>query len=257
MKSVISPKYRMVLVDKVSEILWEEYKTYSDVEYYLKKWQEWYDDFNANFYIIKKRNSDNIDLKATLHEIDGDTLLKIAIEMGVETPDFIPTIPVFRNVIKSDYPSAHQTFEKAFKLSETEPDVAIGLANSAIESIIKEIMKDNRIKTKIKRNDTLYDLVTGILKEFVLFPNSDMPEEIKTIGSSLLAMCQSIEKLRSEKTFFHGKTEDDYIVTEPLYTFFIINTLTTIGLFLDSFYKTKYPKEVVENVVSFDEDLPF
>ncbi len=69
--------------------------------------------------------------------MDGETLIKIAIDLGVDTPDLIPSIPFFRNEIKAEYPTASQAFEKAYKEIEENPDIAIGLVNSALESIIK------------------------------------------------------------------------------------------------------------------------
>lgn len=73
-----------------------------------------------------------------------------------------------------------------------------------------------------------------------------MPIEIKTIGSSLLSISQSIEKLRSEKTNLHGKTHEDYIVTDSIYAHFVVNSVATIGLFLNSFYKNQFPRENTE-----------
>ena len=60
----------------------------------------------------------------------------MAIDLGVETPDFIPSIPVLKNELKSDFETASQTFEKAYKNVEEDPSLAIGLANSALESKI-------------------------------------------------------------------------------------------------------------------------
>ena len=237
-----------------------------DVEKYLEKWQEWEDKYDGSFHIgwvpqfeIKKNQNGNIDIKSTLHNINGETLLRIAIDLGVDTPDFIPLIPTFKNELKSNYITAYDTFVKAYKLIETDPSLAIGLANSALESIIKEILKDERINSKVKGTKTLYDLTSEILKVFQLFPNSDMPLEMKTIGSSLLSINQSIEKLRSEKTNVHGKTTEDYILCDSLYAYFIINSVATIGLFLNSYYKKKFPKIVNESLVNFDNsvELPF
>ncbi len=236
--------------------------TYKKVEAYINKWHEngdW-NNYCENFYIIQKKdkeNNDVIDLYKTLNEIDVETLLKIAIDLGVETPDFIPSIPTFRSKIKSSYETASQTFEKAFRQIEESPETAIGLANSALESIIKEILKDDSIKIKLDTKKTLYKLTIDILKEFQLFPNGNMLNEIKTIGSSLLAINQSIEKLRSEKTNFHGKTKEDYIIKDPLYTYFILNSVTTIGLFLMSFYKTKFLTAKQNIAETEDNDLPF
>jgi hypothetical protein len=257
MDEFISPKYQMKLIQDVHDAIWAEYKSYKDVRFYIGKWHIRNEDWNnswENFNIATKENGD-LDLLQTLHNIDGSTLLKIAIDIGVDTPDFIPLLPTFRNEIKSDYKTASATFEKAFKQVESHPDIAIGLANSALESIIKEILKDIRINSKIRQTATLYDLTIEILKVFQFYPDSDMPSEIKTIGSSLLAIDQSVEKIRSEKTTVHGKTFDDYIIQDSLYTYFIVNSIASIGLFLNSYYKKKFPKEIAEKTVY--DDLPF
>ena len=244
----------MQLIGNIETVIWKTYSSYKNVNFYIEKWQKWSSWDTPNFQIIKQQN-DTIDLLATLHNIDGDTLLKIAIDLGIDTPDFIPSIATFRNEIKSDYSTASSTFEKAFKNIEEHSDIAIGLANSALESIIKEIFKDERIKTKPKDGKTLYDLTIELLKEFQLFPNSNIPKEIKTIGSSLLSACQGIEKLRSEKTNLHGKTKDDYVIEDSLYAYFVVNSVTTVGLFLNSYYKSKLPKPKIESEI--DHDLPF
>jgi hypothetical protein len=257
MEQTLSPKYKMKLIKEVNQAIWDEFKSYKEVGFYVENWHDTQDDWNnhwENFNIRIKENGD-IDLLATLHNIEDKILLQMAIDIGVETPDFIPSIPLFRNAIKSDYKTASATFEKAFKQIEEHPDTAIGLANSALESIIKEILKDERINSKIKGTETLYDLAKVIFKEFQFSSNADLPMEIKTIGTSMLAINQSIEKLRSEKTNFHGKTKDDYVIQDSLYTYFIVNTVTTIGLFLNSYFKNKFPKPEIEEDI--DDGLPF
>lgn len=247
----------MKLVKSVHDAIWEEYKTYREVSLYIDKWHEVDEDWNnhwENFPIIKKESGD-IDLLRTLHSMNGSDLLKVAIDMGVDTPDFIPSIPTFKNELKSDFKTAYDTFTKAFKQIESDPSLAVGLANSALESIVKEILKDERIKSKTKGTETLYKLTTIIIKEFN-FLDSNHPVEIKTIGSSLLSISQSIEKLRSEKTDFHGKTEEDCLITDSIYTYFVVNAVTTVGLFLQSYFKTKLPKPPKE-VEEEHDDLPF
>jgi len=254
MNELISPKYQMKLASEVEQAIWDEYGSYKNVRHYIEKWYE-YDEQNfnwENFSIIEKEDK-RIDLNSTIHSMPGEILLKVAIDLGVDTPDFIPSIPTFKNEIKSEYITAYNTFTKAYKLIETDPSTAIGLANSALESIIKEILKDERISSKIKGNETLYKLSSIILKEFN-FTNSDNPKEIKTIGNSLLNINQAIEKLRSEKTNFHGKTNEDYLIEDTIYVYFVLNSIATVGLFLNKFYKTKYPKPEPEVE---DDGLPF
>lgn len=55
-------------------------------------------------------------MTSTLHTIDGETLIKIAIDLGLETSDFMPSIPLFKNELNSSYENASLTFEKAFIL---------------------------------------------------------------------------------------------------------------------------------------------
>ena len=255
----ISPRYQMSIVQNINDRLFELYKSYEDVANYLDKWHIVYDCYgdNENFYFFyKDEERKKLDVKKTLHHIDGETLLKIAIDLGVETPDYIPSIPVFKNELKSSYETASQTFEKAFKNVEEDPSLAVGLANSALESIIKEILKDDRIDVEWNEKDTLSNLIKSICKAFKLTTDSEMPNEIKTISSSLLNACKAIDDLRSDKTIFHGKMDSNYVLTEPLYAYFIVNAVSTVGLFLLNFYKLRLP-QIVKPVIEDIDDLPF
>lgn len=259
MNEKISPKYLMDLVSKIEKKIWLQYTSYKNALYYIEKWYEFHDDQNyswENFRIVKKDTGD-IDLLSTLHGIDGETILKIAIDLGIETPGFIPCTPQFKNTLKETYSSAFDSFEKAIKQIDEHPDVAIGLANSTLESIIKEIMHDVRIVINSSDKMTLYELTNCILKEFKLFPNKELPEEIMKIGSSLIQINQNIEKLRSNKTDLHGKTSIDYKITDSMYAYFVVNSVTTVGLFLDSYYKSKYPKEEIIEEDDQVDNLPF
>ena len=145
---------------------------------------------------------------------------------------------------------------KAFKQIETDPDVAIGLANSALESILKEILKDERLEISIKGSETLYDLTKKLVKKFN-FLDEEHPVEVKTIGSSLLAVCQAIENLRCNSTNFHGKTADDYLIDDTLYAYFIVNSVSTVGLYINSYYKELYPVQENLETANLEDDLPF
>lgn len=261
MNNKISPRYQMGIIQKINDRLFELYKSYDDVENYIEKWHEVYDYLgdNENFPIVFKDNErKKIDVKKTLHYVDGETLLKMAIDIGVETPDYIPCIPTFKNELKSNYEIASQTFDKAFKNVEEDPSLAIGLANSALESIIKEILKDTRINVQWSEKDTLSSLIKSICKAFQLNTDNSCPTEIRTIASSLINCSKAIEDLRSDKTILHGKMDGNYIVTDSIYAYFIVNAVTTIGLFLLNYYKTKYSTETSNASMIWDENnLPF
>lgn len=259
MNELVSPKYIMQLVNSVEDAIIKEYKNIKLRKIYLEKWHKtngelpvFNDNYWENFKISFDENHE-IDLLQTLHNMNGEDLLKIAIDLGVDTPDFIPSIPTFKNELKANYKTAYDTFTKAFKQIETDPSLAIGLANSALESIIKVILKDDRINLNLKGKETLFELTKLIVKKFNL--NDNHPTEMKTIGSSLISINQAIEGVRSNKTNFHGKTDGDYTINDSIYAYFIINTVTTVGLFLQSYYTTMYPKSIVVDVT--DDELPF
>ena len=144
------------------------------------------------------------------------------------------------------------------KAIETDPDTAIGLANSALESIVKEILRHPYIQSnKDVKKDTLHSLVCSLLKVFKLFPGENMPTEFNTIGSSLISIAKSIEGVRSERTNFHGKCNDDVVISDSMYAYMVVNSVTTVGLFLDSFFK-KYIKDTsIETEEQIVDDLPF
>ena len=261
MNQSISPKYQMDVVQKISICLFEQFRSYENVETYLSKWHQeerGWNNFWENFqFYYRDEAKKKIDAAKTLHNIDGETLLKIAIDLGIETPDYIPSIPTFKNELKSSYETASLTFEKAFRNVEIDPSLAIGLANSALESIIKEILKDSRINVTWSEKETLTKLIGNICKAFGLQSNGNFPKEIKTLASSLINAGKAIEDLRSDKTEFHGKTDGDLMIEDAVYAYFVVNATTTVGLFLLNFYKSNYPPVNNMPMAISDDGLPF
>ena len=257
----ISAVFRMELIEKLDKTIWSKYSSYKKVEQYVKLNQILYDNFgNANFDIVYV--NDKIQLLDTLGNIAQDepeVLIKMAIDLGVETPDFIPSIPTFRNKIKDDYKNASTSFEKAFQNIEKNPADAVGNANSVLESIIKEILSDSRFAhIPVVSNASSKKLVQEILKVFQLNPDSpELPSQMKSISSSFVTVAKAIEDLRSDNTLFHGQASEKYLISEPLYAYFVVNACATLGLFLIDFYEKKFPKIKMLNDDILDEELPF
>ena len=82
MDDLISPKYQMKLVKSVHDAIWNEYKSYKDVKLYIIKWNksdsDGWNNHWENFEIAYKESKE-IDLLQTLHNMSGTALLKIAI----------------------------------------------------------------------------------------------------------------------------------------------------------------------------------
>lgn len=246
----ISPKYMVLLIEKINDTLRDMFKSsrYEKVEWYILKWRNlWY-----NFMILKNEK-EQIRLLDTLNYInDNELIIKIAMDLWIETPWFIPAVSKIKNELKEENENIHDTFMKAFREVEENPSLAIWMANSTLESIIKTILQDNRIVFDKKDGDTLYKLSIKIIKIIWLDPK-DLPEEIKQIWSWLLSSCQWIENLRSTKTDFHWKTKNDIVIKNSTYAYFVVNAVSTIGLFLFEIYKENYPEKKTFN----PEDLPF
>ena len=246
----ISPKYILLLIEKIYNEMYDIFSIPKREKFawYMMKWKNlWY-----KFWIQWDENRE-IDLLSTLTNINNNELIiKIAMDLWIETPWFIPAVSKIKNELKEKNENIHDTFMKAFKEVEENPSLAIWMANSTLESIIKTILQDNRIIVDKKDWDTLYKLSIKIIKIIWLDPK-DLPEEIKQIWSWLLSSCQWIEILRSTKTDFHWKTKNDIIIKDSTYAYFVVNAVSTIGLFLLEIYKENYPEQKTFN----PDDLPF
>lgn len=264
MLAKISPKYKMSLLIQVEKKLWKDFESYRRVRQYVAQWQEegagWGEP--PNFQIVNRGDSDEIDLPQTLSYIDDDTILRMAVDLGVSTPDFIPVVAEIENIFKTNYQTAQQTFQKALSQCYENPSGAVSLANSSLESIIKHILRDRKFD-KLDRQKTLYALTQDLIGELYDPSSKALPIEIRNINSSLLKMVQNVEQLRSNKTEAHGKLDDDYLVSDSLYAFFIINSVATVGLFLIGYYESKYTPSYLnkpseeESAVPDVDDIPF
>ena len=207
----VSPKFMINLIKKIEKAIWDEFKSYKDVEAYISRFREVDDRGHADFSIYHKdEERTQIDLYDTLVNISSDeTRFKIAVDMGIEIPDLIYAIPEIRGILSSDYEAAHITFENALKKVASEPNVSICCANSALESIIKHICEHGSIR-ECNKKETLYKLAQHILKEFKFYPQTNLDDNIRNIGSSLLSIARSIEAIRSDHSdTSHGKTSED------------------------------------------------
>lgn len=254
----ISPAYKMEIISKLETEIWNRFKSHQKVEQYIRFFQDITSGYGeTDFEIAYINGNQDINLMETLGNIAEESeskLIKIAIDLDIETPDFIPTIPTFRNKLKDDYKNAATSFEKAFQNVEYDPSESVSNANSVIESILKEILKDERFSDINASQFTMGKLISIILKKFELNPGTpELPKEMKVIGNSLISISKAIEDLRSRNTLSHGQDSNKYLIDEPLYAYFVINACATVGLFLIDFYENKFPRVDKWEI----EDLPF
>lgn len=246
----VSPKYLMELIPKVDAALWAMFSNskYQNVRRYIERWHngEWggwnNNDWIENFEIFYRDDAKKeIDLLETLHRMPADIVIKIAIDLGIDTPGFLPLMPKFRNVLKDQNQSAYQNFVRASKTVTTDPDNAVALAASTLEGIIKTILEHKSFAEYdvVVKNKPLSKLVTEILKKFKL-DDDDTPQEIFTLAKQLRGVGGTIDDLRSDKSTAHGKGSTDYVVNDPLWATMTVNAVTTVGLFLWEYFNKKY-----------------
>jgi hypothetical protein len=246
----IAPSITMTLVDKIEKKIWNKYSSYKNVLRYIRRWhQESPNNYDENFSVRFQDNGNNIDLPATLDGMDDELLFQIAVDLNIEVPGLIYSVAEIKGMLADKYENAASTFDKACQKIYSEPSTAILMANSALERIIKKICADGTVD-KCKSSDTLYALTAHILKQFNFFPDKSLNANIRNIGSGLLNASQAIENLRSNHTDAHG-TESE-VISDPLYAMLVVNSVSTIGLFLLGYYDKHYKQQI------FDDDvIPF
>ncbi len=261
----ISPAYITDLKMKLGQKIWEKYASYKNVKLFLVSsveeggWNE-PDSFQV-FYQDDDQN--RVDVEKTVLYMSPYETVKMAIDLGLDTPGFLPAIPKFKNILKDENQTAFQNFERAIKNVYENPDQAVSLASSTLEGIIKTILSDDNFTLPKGKNPSLTKLVGQMVKEFGFDDKTECPQELITIASQLRGLGQAIDDLRSDKSTAHGKSHEEYVIDDPLWAGFIVNTSASLGLFLWEYYEKKYKPAKQEQVEDVDDrpidlsEIPF
>ena len=201
-----------------------------------------------------------VDVEETILHMPAYETVKMAIDLGIDTPGFLPMVPKFKNILKDENQTAFQNYERAVKNVYESPDQAVALAASTLEGIIKTILSDEAFSEVATKNPSLTKLTSSIVNAFGFDDNTKCPKELITIASQLRGLGKAIDDLRSDKSSAHGKNRNEYIVDDPLWSGFVVNVSASLGLFMWEYYKKKYRPAVENNgddeLISL-EDIPF
>lgn len=253
----ISPTYITDLKMKLGQKIWEKYSSYKNVKLFLISsvveggWNE----PNSFQVFYQDEEQDRVDVEKTVLYMSSYETVKMAIDLGIDTPGFLPSIPKFKNILKDENQTAFQNFERAVKNVHENPDQAVSLAASTLEGIIKTILLDDNFTTPKGKNPSLTKLVSSIVKELGFSDKTKCPQELITIASQLRGLGQAIDDLRSDKSTAHGKSHEEYVIDDPLWAGFVVNVSASLGLFLWEYYEKKYkPAKEIENNPLLNED---
>ncbi len=256
----ISPLYMQRLKGRVEEALWNLFSEskYRQVEEYVRRWHEDDGNFWENFCVFEKDG--HIDLGRTLAGMPNDILIKMAADIGVETPGMLPCIPVMKNILNQNNTNAYANFERAVKDVYDHPDQSVALAASTLEGLFKTILQNSDPSIRSK-NLSLSDLTGKVVKQLIGDCDASAPQEIRTLASQLRGLGSTIDDLRSDKSTAHGKAAGDYVVDDSLWAETVVNATATLGLLLWRLYERSCAAAKAASAVRptpiYDGDIPF
>lgn len=256
----ISPLYMQRLKRRVKEALWDLFgpMEYAQVEEYIRRWHVDDGNFWQNFPMCEMKG--HFDLDRTLAMMPNEILIKIAADIGVDTPSMLPCIPVMRNVLNQNNTNAYMSFERAIEDVYDHPAQSVALAASTLEGIFKTILQNIDPDAQIK-NLSLSKLTGNVVKRLIGSLDEAAPQEIKTLASQLRGLGSTIDDLRSDKSTAHGKAADDYVIDDELWAEAVVNTTATLGLLLWRLYERSDVKAknhlAVQSLPIYDDDIPF
>lgn len=255
----VSPLYMQRLKNQVEEALWNLFdkSKYRQVEEYVRRWHE-NDSFLGNFCVYTK--DDHIDLGSTLAGMPNDILVRMAADIGVETPGLLPCIPVMKNILSQNNTNAYANFERAVRDVYDQPDQSVALAASTLEGVFKTIIQNVEPDDSMG-NASLTKLTSKVVKDLVDTCDPSAPQEIKTLASQLRSLGNSIDSLRSDKSTAHGKAPGGYVVDDALWAETVVNCTATLGILLWRLFERHQPQQAEPSLASqipaCDDGIPF
>lgn len=227
----VSPLYMQRLKNRVEETLWKLFpqSKYKNVNEYILRWHE-EDGCYENFPVYYDIDS-HIKLSDTRAGMSNNLLIKIAADIGVETPGILPCIPVMKNILNQNNSNAYTNFKRAIKNVYDSPDQSVTLAASTLEGVIKTILTRLTPDDQVDRL-TLSKLTGKVVRRLIGKCNPSTPEEIKNLASGITKTNQAISELRNNKSVAHGKAQGEHVIDDALWAETVVNATATVGMLL-------------------------
>jgi hypothetical protein len=224
----------MNLLKQIEETIWimTGSSKYKWVENYMHKWDPYEYDWNGNLMggkfeiYYKQEGQDVIDLNKTLHRIkDDDLIIKIALDLNITIPQFIPAVKEFEVKLEEfTYTKVRTQFQKACKDVFDNPSNSVTLAYTTLESLIEHIAEGKDISLI----GTLPKKVGIVLNSM----NEEVEQELIPFVKTLTNLTTQLEDLRSKKATGHGTNSTIKLIDNIESATFIVNASASIGLLL-------------------------
>lgn len=126
-----------------------------------------------------------------------------------------------------------KNFEDAVLNVYKNPDQSIVLATTSLENIIKYIM--DSLGFKYNQSKSAAELMQELLRHLDFHPK-DLQESTKKLAGGLITAVGAIQDFRDGFSSAHGKGLGKTNIDDDLYSHFVVNSMSTIGLMLLQYY---------------------
>lgn len=140
-----------------------------------------------------------------------------------------------------DLDGVHAVWDKAIVRRNTDPEGAITVARTLLETVIKRIL-DECGETYSEKDD-LPKLYAGAAKLLNLAPNQHTEEPIKAILGGAMNLVNGIGTLRNRLSDSHGRGGKVPVRPSPRHASLAVNTAGAIATFLVETYQEKHQKQ--------------
>jgi hypothetical protein len=142
--------------------------------------------------------------------------------------------------IQFSEPYIHQIWEKALKRKNEDPEGAITIARSLLESVIKTILDEEKVS--YNETDSLTALYKKVAKILNLAPENHSEEIFKQILGGMGAVVHGLASLRNRLGDAHGHGKKR-IRPKERHSELAVNLAGTMALFLFKSYQEKISKK--------------
>lgn len=195
--------------------------------------------YDLEFNKVTVPRSKRVYVQEILEGAPSELILEVAKDLGLITSiDIIDDSYVLENYFNNHgFENCKRDFDRCLENISNDIDTAIGNASSTLESLFKAILDD--MGEDYPKDESISPLASLVFEKLNLSPSDHADPEIKRILGGLLNAGLGIGTLRTKFSSFHGKGGKQ-IRLEKRHARLVINSLTTVGLFVLETYLNKY-----------------
>ena len=152
--------------------------------------------------------------------------------------EFDPIKAILKENIAFDNRHIEDIWQKALERLTNDSEGAITSSRTLLESILKYILKDQKIDFN-EKNSSLHDLYKKVSEILDFAPNKDQEESFKQVLGGMSAIISGIGEIRNKAGDGHGKSEN-YEKAQKRHAEFLVWNAGAMGIFIFKAYEEKF-----------------